>query len=389
MDFPSLSQNFKRHIASMNAKLFDAYVPTRTFAGIEVRLRSETPGAVEIRTGTQSVTLESSAISYGGLHFYRRTFTGLAPDTQYHFHISNPKTGERTSVEASTLPVPPGAHKLSIGVISDIHLSPERATIRRYRPGVKRLIGLAEELLFRYIQRLEALGADMIVLPGDLVDPCTEETLTILKQILQSVRIPCYPVIGNHEPWSPRGKALFHESFGLPENGFYTVTKSGIRLLMLSTPDPGALSKQDPERRLLEAALEETPPKEDIILVSHFSLLLHPCNNGPRNDGYQLLDSSEEILRLLSKYPKVRLFIAGHKNIPSMVTRDGIIHTLSPQLIQFPCGYDLFHLYEGGISRSTFEIDEQHYVETARAAYAYETDIRYGSETGRNFTIAY
>ena len=372
----------------MNTTVLDAYVPTRTIDSLELRLRSGIAGPIEIQSEDLSVTLDAPAFSYDGICFYRHTFRGLAPNTRYAFQISAPQTGDGTVVEATTLTRPPGQRKLSIGVMSDIHLPPTPGELRQYRPGTKRLTGLAGELAHRYIRRLERLGADLIVLPGDLVEPVTDRTLTALKRILAEVSIPCYPIIGNHEPWSGGGEARFYEALGLPPEGYYTVSRNGVRLLMLSTPDPAALSSHSTQRRWLEAELEKAGT-EEVVLVSHFSLLLHPCVAGPRNDGYQLLDDHRQLLGLLARYPSVRLFIAGHKNVPSVVKRDGVIHTLSPQLIQFPCGYDLFHLYEGGVSRTTFEIDEQHYVEVARAAYAHNWRSRYGDDIGRNFSIEY
>ena len=67
----------------------------------------------------------------------------------------------------------------------------------------------------------------------------------------------------------------------------------------------------------------------------------------------------------------------------------GLVHTLSLQLIQSPCGYDVLQLYEGGVARTTYEIDEQHYCEVARAAYADRWPERYGAEEDRNFFHAY
>ena len=369
--------------------LFDAYVPTRTSDSVEVRVRSSAKGPVCLHFNTTEVTLAHPSVSYQGCHFYRHTFDDLPAKKALRITARHLKTRAEVSVETDTLPAPPGESKLSIGLMADLHLPGRKATIDQYRPGTKRLSGLAHELATRYIKRLEALGADIIVLPGDLVDPCTRRTITALAQVLSSVALPCYPIIGNHEPWSPGGESLFYHELGLPDEGFFTVRKNGARLLMLSTPTPGALHSSSRQIRWLKGELEASDAKEDVVLFSHFSLLLHPCVQGPKNDGYQLLDNHKEIRRLISKFPNVRLFVAGHKNVPSMVIRDGVIHTLSPQLIQAPCGYDLLHLYGRGVRRTTYEIDEQHYCEVARAAYAHDWPGRYGDEHSRNFCIDY
>jgi 3',5'-cyclic AMP phosphodiesterase CpdA len=369
--------------------LFDLYVPTRTADQLEVRLRSSCSGPVLLRLGSTEVRLERPRISYQDRHFYRHTFDRLPSASHRRLAALHLHNQAGAAVEASTLPAPPGPVKLRIGLLADLHLPLRPARIEDYRAGTKRLLGLAHELAHRYIQRLESLGADAIVLLGDLVDPCTPDTLAMLREILHQVAVPCYPIIGNHEPWSPGGAARFFRMLELPEHGYYTVRAHGVRLLLLSTPEPGALDPGSAQYRWLQAELDQAAPSEDIVLFSHFSLLLHPCVQGPRNDGYQLLDHHRLLLRLLARYPNVRVFSAGHKNVPSRMTQSGIVHLLSPQLIQAPCAYDLLHLYQGGVARTTHEIDEQHYCELARAAYRHDWEARYGTEASRNFCVAY
>lgn len=370
--------------------LFDLYIPTRTFDSVEARVRSSSDGPVSVFLGDEEVILQEPDVSYRGYHFYRHTFTGLAPGAPVTVGARQRKGGGAArTLPTAALEKPPGALRLRIGLMADLHLPLQQRHIDEYRTGTKRMAGLAYELGRKYIRRLEALGADIIVLPGDLVEPCNQESLGLLKEILGAVSVPCHPIIGNHEPWSTGGAKRFHQELGLPEEGFYTVKKNGVRMLMLSTPHPGALDRDTAQLEWLKEQLRESAPDEDVALFSHFSLMLHPCVQGPRNDGYQLLDNHREVLDLLARHKNVRLFAAGHKNVPSMMIQDGILHTLSPQLIQAPCGYDILHLFEGGASRTTYELDEQHYCEVSRAAYAYDWQERYGEEEGRSFSVAY
>ncbi len=369
--------------------LFDVYTPTRTPRHIEVRIRTTLDGPFRLVAKGEARVLGEPSISWNGHHFFRHPIADLRPDTPVPIEVHHLESGRRVRLTAATLPRPAGPTKLRVGILADLHLPPAPRPFEQYRAGTRRLTGLAAGLAATYIKRLEALGADLIVLPGDLVDPCTPETLDQLERILGAVDVPTYPIIGNHEPWSAGGEALFNRALGLPPEGYYAVRRNGVRLLMLRTPSQDALRSGSAQRRWLERQLQDAAPAEDIVLFSHFSLRLHPCVQGPRNDGYQLLDQHRDIRALLAAHPNVRLFIAGHKNVPSMVRKDGVIHTLSPQLIQSPCGYDIFHLYDGGVQRTTYEIDEQHYCELARAAYAHDWPLRYGDERGRNFCVEY
>jgi 3',5'-cyclic AMP phosphodiesterase CpdA len=369
--------------------LFDLYVPTRTHDRLEARVRSSSGGPVELRLGDALVTLEQPNVSYRGLHFFRHMFRGLPSGRSWTIQATQAPGPAQAVVRSATLCAPPGPTKLRVGLMADIHLCTERGHIGQYRPGNKRLYSLSYELAERYLARLEVLGAGVIVLLGDLVDPCTHATLGALREILGRVSVPCYPIIGNHEPWSPGGAALFHRELRLPEQGYYAVQQHGVRLVMLSTPSPEALHPGSQQFRWLETLLADTAPTEDVVLFSHFSLLLHPCVQGFKNDGYQLLDSHRQLLELICSFPNVRVFAAGHKNVPSMLVHRNVVHTLSPQLIQAPCAYDLLELYAGGVGRTTYEIDEQHYCEVARAAYASDWAERYGDEAGRNFNFVY
>lgn len=369
--------------------VFELYAPTRTHDLIELRVRASSSGPLRLGVGDTVHVVERPDDSRAGLHFYRSTFAGLRSATTFTAEASLLSSRQRARLETSTLPAPPGRQKLSIGIMSDLHLSSERCGIDSFGGRPKRLYGLALELGARYIERLDTLGVDLIVFPGDIVDPCTKTTLDELLGLFDRVDTPCYPIIGNHEPWSPGGEELFYRSLDLPKGGYYSVKRKGVRLLMLSTPTPAAVTPGSRQWRWLEAELSEAPASEDVVLFSHFSLLLHPCVQGVNDDGYQLLDDHRALLKLISTYPNVRLFAAGHKNVPSMMLQGGVVHTLSPQLIQAPCGYDVIHLYAEGLARTTYEIDEQHYVEVARTAYGTRYRDRYGAEHDRNFSHRY
>ena len=372
-----------------NEMLFHAYVPTRDADSLELRVCSSMGGPIEFMIDGHNRSIDSPSVSQGGLHFYRQTIEPLPSGTPFVIIVRHCQSGMEKAVETSMLKLPSGRLKLKIGVLADLHLPEHAVSIDRYSPGTRRFGGLASELGHKYIKRLVALGADIIVLPGDLVEPCNRQTLSQLQELMNSVSVPCYPIIGNHEPWSPNGAALFRDFLGLPSHGYYSACHGDCRLIMLDSPDPGALANRSAQLRWLKSEIEKSGPHETIVIFSHFSLLLHPCVQGHKNDGYQLLDNHRQILKTVEEFPNVRLFIAGHKNVPSVVVRNSIVHTLSPQLIQFPCGYDLFRVFDDGVMRTTYEIDEQHYVELARTGYAHNWEERYGAERGRNFFIEF
>ena len=103
----------------------------------------------------------------------------------------------------------------------------------------------------------------------------------------------------------------------------------------------------------------------------------------------QQLFNFRELLTLLHKYKGIKAVFAGHKNVPSKVINNGIAHLLSPQLIQAPCSYDIVDLFEDGLIRTVYEIDEQDYVWQSRKVFGKGWQERYGEEGSRNFTLVF
>jgi hypothetical protein len=229
------------------------------------------------------------------------------------------------------------------------------------------------------------MDVDAIFLLGDTLDPAEDDEIRWLKSLIDRSSVPVHIVIGNHEAYGGISTEQFHRAFGLPEHGHHVIRVRGVPFLMLATPDQDSLSPGSAGYDWLTSALSRIDPHEDVFCCAHFSLLLHPCVQGWKNDGMQVLSASEAILALLRRHPNARAWIAGHKNVPSKVERDGVLHLLSPQLIQAPCGYRLLDIHPNGIRSRVDDIDEQDLASWSRLAYGDDYDERHGVEEDRDF----
>lgn len=367
-------------------ELIDVYLPTISTDWAQLRAVCRTGETLRVRLAGEpwSLIVATSENAHGS--FYRHQFTGLASGTQYLVELA---TGTQSmSLPFRTLPSLRGQRKVSFGVLSDLHIQPF-AKSHRLPPRAKRLHAVAEELAFRYLKRLEEQGVDLVILPGDTVDPLDDYTLGITRDLIGSVHVPCHLMIGNHESYGPYADEDFFREFGLPPEGYQTILVNDVAFILLSTPGQGSLNPSGRQFQWLAAELEEHANRRDTFVFSHFSLLLHPCVQGWKNDGMQQLVHYDDVLDLLSRYSRIRAFIAGHKNVPSRMTRQGVPHLLCPQLIQAPCGYSVFEAYEDGLQHNVFEIDEQHYVQISRDAYGDDYPERYGNDADRNWTYPY
>lgn len=254
-------------------------------------------------------------------------------------------------------------------------------------PGhpVRRLYGVARQLMETTLKRLESMDVDAVLLLGDTLDPADEAGMDWLCSLIDRSPFPIHTIIGNHEYYGGYSVERFHRRLDLPEHGCYVAEVKGVPFLMLATPDQDCLSPGSVGYQWLEETLNSYDTDTDLFCCAHFSLLLHPCVQEYKNDGMQVLWSAAEIKSLLRRYHNVRTWLGGHKNVPSKVFENGMLHLLSPQLIQAPCGFRVIDVYENGIRSRVYDIQERDLADLSRLAYGADYPERYGTKEDRDF----
>ncbi len=250
----------------------------------------------------------------------------------------------------------------------------------------RRLYGAARVLLESCLGRLAEMNVDAVLLLGDTLDPADAKGVRWLRSLIDKCPMPVYVIVGNHELYGPVSFAEFHKALGLPVAGNYVAWINDVPFVMLATPDQHSFAPGSDEFRWLRQTLQQLTAAPNVFCCAHFSLLLHPCVQGPRNDGMQVLWFGNEIMTLLAQFPNVRAWIAGHKNVPSKVERNGMLHLLSPQLIQAPCAFRMLDVHDNRIDSKIHEIQERELSELSRRAYGAEYSDRYGRPEDRDFS---
>lgn len=365
--------------------IIDAYIVTTTYNFLDVRVISTTGRKIKIIVESEKEKSVDCNIHKHNLYFFTCCFYGLKSEHEYTLKIFQ-EPNERIEYKIKTLAVPESRKLCRFGILPDLHIAYNY--ISRPDSG-KRLYGKALELADKYITRLKKQDAEFILFPGDTLDPASKKNLKLFSDLKTNSGIPFYPVIGNHEGWGNGDEERFNSMFCFHENGFYAFSVGNARFLMLCTPDQSSLSPQTVQHTWLCNELQQYGHTMNIFLCLHFSFILHPCVRGWKNDGMQQLYNSGELLTLFKKYKGIKAVFAGHKNVPSKVVKDGIAHLLHPQLIQAPCGYDIIDLFETGLIRTVYEIDEQDYVWQSRQAFGSGWQERFGNEESRNFTLIF
>ena len=235
------------------------------------------------------------------------------------------------------------------------------------------------------LSRLPALDVDAVMLLGDTLDPADAHGLAWLRSLIEECPIPVYVIIGNHETYGGISENEFHETLGLPASGNYVAMINEVPFVMLATPDQNCLAPGSDEFRWLQQTLSDLRSLPNVFCCAHFSLLLHPCVQGPLNDGMQVLWAADELIKLITQFPNVRAWIAGHKNVPSKMEHNGTLHLLSPQLIQAPCGFRVIDVHQNGIVSRVHAIQESELSALSRQAYGDQYAARHGSAEDRDF----
>ena len=162
---------------------------------------------------------------------------------------------EITRTDIALAELPPGLEGLTIGLISDIHSS-------AFMP---------KHDMQRYVEVMNSLGVDLIVVTGDFVNSVLEEVYPF-AEAFSDLRAPLgvYGVLGNHDFFSRRvdlvAKAVDDCGVKLLRNDRITIERNGARLLLLGVDDVGRPAEAS---EAMTATLRGAPDGMPRILLCH------------------------------------------------------------------------------------------------------------------------
>lgn len=171
---------------------------------------------------------------------------------------------------------------------------------------------------------------DLVVLTGDLTDFGRLEEYGKLRELLQPLKIPLYPLVGNHDDRFVYRKA-FPEHASLFADGFvtYAVEDWPVRVLALDTVVPGHDHGDLCQRRLawVAARLDEQPERPTIIAMHH-----PPFRSGIVHMDKIGLLNIEPLRGLIGSHSNVTRIICGHVHRVITVGFAGTIASTCPSV---------------------------------------------------------
>ncbi|MFP4904138.1 phosphodiesterase, partial [Paraburkholderia sp. BR14261] len=209
--------------------------------------------------------------------------------------------------------------------ISDLHIKPPGALAYR---RVDTAASLA-----RTIARLNALTPrpDAVLMTGDLVDQGSVEEYRHLKSLLDTLEIPYWLLIGNHDAREPL-REVFADRPELREGGEfiqYAVDLGALRVIALDSMQPGQSAGTLCATRLAWLAQQLDAARGKPVIVA----LHHPpfdCGIG-HMDAIRLDDSAAQALEaLVAHHPNVERELCGHVHRPMFVRFGGTIAAAVP-----------------------------------------------------------
>jgi len=288
------------------------------------------------------------------------------------------------------------AHRLKLAIIGDPHIAVPRGNDDPYLeadPG-RKLHGLSTELLRATIEQVNAVGdLDLALVMGDLTRDSEEFNHAVARELLSTLAMPYYIVVGNHDfkRKRPEGTGYpdahrldrdemtdWYYDRGLP-NGMtrYVVELPGdVVLTVLNSnrtmhelaADDADLSRQDDgligEDQLawLEGVLQQIVNGGRVPLIAvHHSVTDH---SPAEEEGHMLhrvfrfwqVKDGRAFRELAAKY-RVPLVLSGHLHAQSISTEDGVTNLVTAASVSYPHAWRLLTFTDDAVEVESRRIE--------------------------------
>ena len=155
--------------------------------------------------------------------------------------------------------LPPALNGLRLAHLSDVHAG----------------VHMSEEKMTEIVKQTNALGADLIVQTGDMID-ISQSYIPAYVRAFRDLRAPLgvVTVLGNHDRYTGADaviKGCRDAGQVFVQNGAHVIERGGSALALVGIDDPHSWRADDPQDDDLDAALRATPPAKDAfrILLAH------------------------------------------------------------------------------------------------------------------------
>jgi predicted MPP superfamily phosphohydrolase len=155
--------------------------------------------------------------------------------------------------------LPPALNGLRIAHLSDVHAG----------------VHMSEAKMQEIVKQTNALGADLIVQTGDMID-ISQSFIPDFVRAFRDLHAPLgvVTVLGNHDRYTGQDaviRGVKDAGQVFVKNGVHVIERGGAALALVGIDDPHAWRSDDPQDDDVEEALRHTPPAQEAfrILLAH------------------------------------------------------------------------------------------------------------------------
>ena len=156
----------------------------------------------------------------------------------------------------------------------------------------------------KVIQAMNEEGGDLVLACGDLARAGQRSELELARDILDKLKMPYYPVLGNHDALysGQREETLFREVFSLKRNSYHFVSK-GIHFFGIDHGCGRNMSRNDVKPGVMawiKETLTQIPEDQPIIVFSHYPFAKGIKYRTRNSDEVQGLFRNRKLLAIIS-----------------------------------------------------------------------------------------
>jgi hypothetical protein len=195
---------------------------------------------------------------------------------------------------------------------------------------------------------------DFVIHSGDMIDGEPQSAgvkllgpdLGLFKEMIQSLRCPFHPCIGNHENQQQEGDAAFErsyrEAFGADQDN-YAFRHGGIRFVVFNnsgSPNSNLIAGRARDQWLRQTL--DASPEEPTILCCHIPLIpLREEQVLSRSFGFGSYEAHDaELLEIVEAHADtVIAVLSGHLHLTGVAQRSGIYHIVPSGSATYPCDH--------------------------------------------------
>jgi hypothetical protein len=296
-------------------------------------------------------------------NYHMGKMEGLSQGTTYYFRVgSNDVFSDISSL--TTLTDPGGDLMATFAIVADPHYDVDgsnTANGNMYEDGPRLLSTLVSELN-------NDLTIDFVITLGDLTNGA-EEDYSGFVTTMNDLNIPWYPVLGNWDKDEDNWATFYNDHMGRTDT-YYSLDYGGYHLVVLDSAVPGQIGGDFDEDQMkwLESDLDAYPDSPTLIFMHHMA---------DRTDEIFGIESQAQVRLggILSTRSQVLTIHSGHIHQNILTYLDDHRNLAIAAVVQYPMGYDIVKLYEGGYTQTFYKIEDE--LETSE-----ESRVRINTNSG-------